>query len=628
VIWSDPITILRDIPFGPGLNIIWSPDPSDTSPSDSVDAASGPGHGAGKTLVCRFLRYCLGESSFASDSLRQKISAVFKEGRVGCEILVDGVAWAVVRSIGVFKYDVAIQGGTLEDALASEASPEGTSAFLEMLADRYLTSDVAAVIAASRIEAWLLTLALLTRDQECRFGKVTEWRAATSDSGSPARKLSVGAATDVIRALLGAITPRERELEAEIAGLGKRREDQFQSLRRNEWLLQRMTAAIRKTLNIETVALPEGALLGPFLRMAARERLAQIALVNDVGDFPSLEELEAKYEDARTNVVRVEAAIAQAKSDQVRAEQLAQLIASESPGLSATIADAEMPICPVCEVPIDRALADGCGLSHKLPDLPGLRQRREKHHCDFRDRMTEAREAEDRASRLQAQLGPAMSQRDAARAAWHKVRSLRDERTDAWYSAQRTRDDVAQIEQLIDDIADLESSISRADSQIEERKYAVRTEREQHAVVFVRLGAHFDPLVRRLVGRDARGEVSHDGNGLHLVVLDGGERSTPAIDSMAVLAFDVAMLRRSIEGATQLPAFLIHDSPREADLGLSIYHELFKLMVDLETESGAPQFQYIVTTTTRPPAWLIDDPRIRLTLYGSPAEGRLLMRDL
>ena len=122
--------------------------------------------------------------------------------------------------------------------------------------------------------------------------------------------------------------------------------------------------------------------------------------------------------------------------------------------------------------------------------------------------------------------------------------------------------------------------------------------------------------------------VQHDGNGLQLVVDFGGERNTPAIDLVKVLAFDLATLCRSIEGATRLPALLIHDSPRTSDLGLSIYHELFHLMRELEDVGPGPLFQYIVTTTSRPPDELVDDERVRLKLRGSPADARLLGRDL
>ena len=83
----------------------------------------------------------------------------------------------------------------------------------------------------------------------------------------------------------------------------------------------------------------------------------------------------------------------------------------------------------------------------------------------------------------------------------------------------------------------------------------------------------------------------------------------------------------SIEGRTHIPAFLIHDSPREADLGLSIYHQIFHFMQELENVGEQPLFQYIVTTTTQPPDELQKKPWLRETLGGT-AEARLLRRDL
>lgn len=95
-----------------------------------------------------------------------------------------------------------------------------------------------------------------------------------------------------------------------------------------------------------------------------------------------------------------------------------------------------------------------------------------------------------------------------------------------------------------------------------------------------------------------------------------------------VIAFDLATMILAIEGRVHLPAFLVHDSPREADLGLSSYHQLFALARSLEALSPEPLFQYIVTTTTRPPDDVRCEPWLRLTLRGGPASERLLRRDL
>jgi hypothetical protein len=145
--------------------------------------------------------------------------------------------------------------------------------------------------------------------------------------------------------------------------------------------------------------------------------------------------------------------------------------------------------------------------------------------------------------------------------------------------------------------------------------------------VFDNLSAYFDAIIRTTVGPSASGRVQLDGQGLKLIVQFGGERSTPAIESLKVIAFDLAVLCMSIEGGTHLPAFLVHDSPREADLGLSVYHRLFSMVAALERE-GQSAFQYVVTTTTQPPAAFQVEPWLRETLHGAPATDRLLRCDL
>jgi hypothetical protein len=52
-----------------------------------------------------------------------------------------------------------------------------------------------------------------------------------------------------------------------------------------------------------------------------------------------------------------------------------------------------------------------------------------------------------------------------------------------------------------------------------------------------------------------------------------------------VVAFDLAALCLTIEGATRIPSFLVHDSPREADLGGSIYGRLFRRITSLSVHS-------------------------------------------
>ncbi len=86
-----------------------------------------------------------------------------------------------------------------------------------------------------------------------------------------------------------------------------------------------------------------------------------------------------------------------------------------------------------------------------------------------------------------------------------------------------------------------------------------------------------------------------DGKGITLKVSQGGERSTAAIESLKVVAFDIAVLILALEGAASLPTFLLHDSPREADLGQSIYDRLFRFIQSLEDKARVTLYEPVAT---------------------------------
>ena len=107
-----------------------------------------------------------------------------------------------------------------------------------------------------------------------------------------------------------------------------------------------------------------------------------------------------------------------------------------------------------------------------------------------------------------------------------------------------------------------------------------------------------------------------------------GEVSTAALDSLKIVAFDLAALHMAIEEKADLPPLLIHDSPREADLDGQLYARLFSLVHQWEEEAEAPCFQYIVTTTTAPPSELQGDNYVKLRMSSTPAEERLFRMDI
>jgi hypothetical protein len=183
---------------------------------------------------------------------------------------------------------------------------------------------------------------------------------------------------------------------------------------------------------------------------------------------------------------------------------------------------------------------------------------------------------------------------------------------EAWSDALKQADAVKTLS------GDIDESYTRQDELRRERRDAI-----------ARFSVAFDYVIRAILGDGVTGRVDTSGRSLSLIVEEHGERDSAAIATVRLLAFDLAALISSVEGYGNFPRFLIHDGPREADMASDIYERFFIFARELEKcFSGEPSFQYILTTTTRPPDEFVVEPWLRLVLAGVPAHERFLKCDL
>ena len=625
IIWRAPGDSVRTIELGPGLNFIWSPDPADVQgPREEGDL----GHGAGKTLFCRLLRYCLGEDRFAPEAQRMSIGSAFLNGWVSAEVMLNGALWGVLRPLGVGRGHFAVQGVLPERLFDRLDKPTSMKPLLQAIEDQILTRDVAMRMPGSPShDAWRVALAWLTRDQECRFDHVLDWRSADSDSESPVRAMSKGRLQDAMRVLIGAIATEEIALQDSVSARGEAHKALLLEVSRRQWSCERARRDIIQTLGLNVAEVPEGKLGIESLQQAARQHLSKVSQVSPGVDVSDLDELRRRYRDAEKRVSELSNKRAGLAGSLQPHQELLRLYRSELPFSSARVRDAEVPLCRICEVPIDRALAEGCMLSHKLPDLAKLKQQHQALMETISKQQAVVVDVQTTIASLNQQLPPALATRDAIRQALSKAEKLHDQRSSTWFKSRRILDDIKRLGSDWDEWELAQRQVSETVTQIEVDRERLIVFRDRQVIVFDQLSAHFDAIIRVTVGPTASGRVTLDGNGVRLVVQLGGERSTAAIESLKIIAFDLAVMCMSIEGGTHLPAFLVHDSPREADLGLSVYHQLFSMVATLEGHDSSP-FQYIVTTTTQPPPAFQKEPWLRLELHGAPATERLLRCDL
>ncbi|MDX0973234.1 chromosome segregation protein SMC [Sinorhizobium medicae] len=628
-IWDEPGgEKIRDIAFRPGLNIIWSPDSGDALSSESPAGAIG--HGSGKTLFCRLLRYCLGEDRYASENQRERVGVEFLNGIVGAEIMLDGVCWAIVRPLGVRRRHTAVAGGNLDEIAAGEGTSTGLEPFLDAVEQGILTTGLAALISGQHSDrrSWPIALAWLTRDQECRFDDVLDWRSTASDSDSPVRGMTQTEKLDALRAFVVAITPEEHAKRSEVASLDDRRRTMDQEIGHRRWEIERSQNRLIVALGLTAGEVTAGPFAIEQMRKKAQDHLATAAKLPLGQSGAGVEIARQEYEKAQAEWTRLDGERIRIQATIPLVEKIQSQLQGELPGISFSRSEAESPVCPICEVPIDRTLAEGCGLSHKLPDLEACVQRWEQRKKSFDDETEKLVGLRSEQTQTLQKLALAKQHADQFGDRVAALEQARDTREGAWYAAQRLVDDVERFAELFGAQENGTKAVRELVSKLEKERSLLGVFRDKQARVFGRISEKFDPIVRRLVGADAKGQVTLSGNGLEPNVNMGGDRTTAAIDSLKVLAFDLAVLCLSIEGATHVPAFLVHDSPREADLGLSIYHRLFRLVTEIEAFGDTPQFQYIITTTTRPPEDLAVEPWLRMTLRGSPGNERLLRRNL
>ncbi|CAB3975529.1 hypothetical protein BLA3211_08496 [Burkholderia aenigmatica] len=178
---------------------------------------------------------------------------------------------------------------------------------IEAIQRQVLTEPITALIQGERAhDPWLIALAWLTRDQECRFDKVLDWRAADSESGSPVRSMSQTRVLEALRALLGAIGAEELKARTQISKIEEGAKATGTEVDRLLWQVRRSRREAAEAVGLIVEDLPEGKLCVDVLRRTATERLAKLAKVDSMEMQGDVEELRAQYEAQQSVVLELE----------------------------------------------------------------------------------------------------------------------------------------------------------------------------------------------------------------------------------------------------------------------------------------------------------------------------------
>lgn len=626
---------LRDIPFHHGLNIVWGVELSDEAGIDDAHPVTLSGHSVGKTTLCRLIRYCLGESTFGNPGAMIRIRNTFPQGWVGMELTVNGRNWSVLRPVGHARESKAAQGLTVQQLFDLDREQNRFSEFVE-----HLQSTMMGGLRANRppnsvkIYEWKHLLAWMTRDQEARFQSLHDWRSPRSGTDTPRFDKPKEHALYLIRLVLDLIQEEELRITRSIVEAERdlaQQDSRITDLQNEpKYRLNAHEQELKGQLGLhtdESLHADESDLLSPIVSRRAALTNNVLALQREIEAIDlriaekrvwlaSYDEQRRVFRDAMDTTAKVTEQAAPTEPEDDTIQKLRGLRGKDC-------VYGDIPFNECSYIKQREAQAD------KIIDLQKKREdRRASSDTERRlEILQQQRKDHDQIvvllDELRRKLATDISEKD------RKERELVDQRT----QLQRLDYHLAQRRMALDLMegrtpnTQLEKGTARAAElrkTVEREKAELQLEQESHQQRLRQIGEIYDRCVKGALSGTYSGNLGMTGGEVRFEISEATGLSGEAVETLALVLADVAAVVCSCRGIGHHPRFLMHDSPREADLDRHIYNRYLRMMMALTEELGgreAAPFQYIVTTTSPPPPELREP--ICLQLKAHPKDEML-----
>lgn len=629
----DESALVRRVKFKKGLNVVWAKAPTQDLP-DAKQRISG--HAAGKTTLCRFIRFVFDEKHCADGAVAQSISDKFPNGYVTALVHLDGKPWVVVRSINGLNGSFCAEECSIDDVLADARLHQPYQEYASALKELRKRITGITLLPDDTPLTFGHILPWLTRDQDCFFSDPAVWRNnPVTNSDSP--YLSKEKAMLVMRSVAApgtedevALVKEQRQLTDKLDFIEAQQHDADVVLGVYKRNLECMAKERDLDVNLVEAWLPKielelnAVLAGDGVTDKEKAALEEAEQQRDLSAkkcavlADQISGSEAAYHHTLDKIVELKKA--------GRRKELADEIeeaAREHPRRAyccqpIEVAKLECPLFKQAEVDTESASA----LYHATePEgLLASLEKAVKIHEGVLTRERAKLKTEEKNLLTAKQLCNTMKLAQAAKRRKHV-------RTASQFSVS-----LATINGFCDtqkEQARLANTYTEFQKKHKLCSESLSAKRDKDKAMFARLTDVFNQLIGFVLGEDVAGTVTVSGGMIALRCSYKGDLESSAIRAVQTVCFDLATLVLSIEGTGKHPRFLLHDSPRVADLTGAIFHRYFWLAKKLEELANEkPTFQYIITTTEPPPKIFQDEPWLVAQLDASTKEGRLLHENL
>lgn len=630
----------RNVPFHRGLNIVWGVELPDDAGASGGEPVTLSGHSVGKTTLCRLIRYCLGEPSFGNPGAMSRIRYAFPDGWVGMELTLDNQEWAVLKPIGHSGNSMAGQSICVEDLFDQNQRENQYRQFIDRLEDFILPELPAnSPPNADKPYEWRHLLAWLTRDQEARFQSLHDWRSPRSGKDTAKFQRPKEHALYLIRLVLVLVQEKELEMSSALADLErelKERETRIEDLRQQpEYRLRDQEEALKMLLD-----LPLGAVLN-----ADPSDLTSPVVIRRM-------DINNAIMAAQEEIQKIDLRIAQKRIWLASYDEQERFFRD---ALDATKEGTELPQGQEEEDDTIRKLRELRGRDCDYGDVPFLECLHVKDRLAKAEKVIDlqkVREERRVASETDLRLSILKQQRKDHEQIVSLLNELREklakdisEKNQRETELARCREGLRRIEYHLEErqralvLIDgrtpntpLQEEMSRAAKlreTIQQRKQELESLDVLYKDRLTAIRGVYDGLVKRALSDTYSGVLQMPRGEIQFCIEEATGLAGEAVETLSLVLADVAAMVCSCQGIGHHPRFLLHDCPREADLDRHIYNRFLRAMWALTEDFGgreAAPFQYIVTTTTRPPGDLGE--AICLQLEAHPEDkmlfGRLL----
>ncbi|HRH97612.1 MAG TPA: hypothetical protein PLB55_16845, partial [Prosthecobacter sp.] len=275
--WSlDSTAEVRRIAFRRGLNIIWA----QASHTDQQELPGFGGHAAGKTSLCRLLRFVLGEQHYGSRFMRDRILNSFENGWVVAKVWVGDTSWIIARPFRSGLHPKSCISESIEAIFNTEAAPGRYDDFREAIHAAVMASFPLSEFPSEQEPiSFDHLLEWLGRDQECRLSGLLDWRHPSSNHESPRmdaeqRRFLIRATLDLVDDIVRQEIEKRHKLEVELTKIP----DDIAYQKRS---LQEHLTALRKALSSEDLPdVGESLFVDTVKRLAIAQRDAELAPID------------------------------------------------------------------------------------------------------------------------------------------------------------------------------------------------------------------------------------------------------------------------------------------------------------------------------------------------------------